>query len=128
MAKKNSLKYFIGYNDDDVIRPLCIKLSQMIGYLKHFERNKTMYFIVVDNKLLKEYNKIWEKVVHLMNIAEFDSDPVYGDNNKYIKTKIKMYEDGVNTNFQGKNAPKENTSYKCLSLIMLDSVIRVNKK
>ena len=63
-----------------------------------------------------------------MNIAEFDSDPVYGDNNKYIKTKIKMYEDGVNTNFQGKNAPKENTSYKCLSLIMLDSVIRVNKK
>ena len=58
MAKKNSLKYFIGYNDDDVIRPLCIKLSQMIGYLKHFERNKTMYFIVVDNKLLKEYNKI----------------------------------------------------------------------
>ena len=30
---KNSLKYFIGYNDDDVIRPLCIKLPQMIGYL-----------------------------------------------------------------------------------------------
>ena len=28
---KNSLKYFIGYNDDDVIRPFCIKLPQMIG-------------------------------------------------------------------------------------------------
>ena len=39
-----------------------------------------------------------------------------------------MYEDRVNTNFQGKNMPKENASYKCLSLIMLDSVIRVNKK
>ena len=25
-----SIKYFIGYNDDDVIRPLHIKLSQMI--------------------------------------------------------------------------------------------------
>ena len=62
-----------------------------------------------------------------MNI-EFDSDPVYGDNDKYIKTKIKMYEDRVNTNFQGKKVPKENVSYKCLSLIMLDSVIRVNKK
>ena len=23
---KNSFKYFIGYNDNDVIRPLCIKL------------------------------------------------------------------------------------------------------
>ena len=28
---KNSLQYFIGYNDDDVIRPLCIKIPQMIG-------------------------------------------------------------------------------------------------
>ena len=39
-----------------------------------------------------------------------------------------MYEDRVNTNFQGKKVPKENALYKCLSLIMLDSVIRVNKK
>ena len=29
---KKSLKYFVGYNDDDVIRPLFIKLPQMIGY------------------------------------------------------------------------------------------------
>ena len=39
-----------------------------------------------------------------------------------------MYGDRVNTNFQGKKVPKENDSYKCLSLIMLDSVIRKNKK
>ena len=58
---------------------------------------------------------------------KFDSELVYGDNDKYIKTKIKLYEDKINTNFQGKNVPKENTSYKCLSLIMLDSVIRANK-
>ena len=62
-----------------------------------------------------------------MNI-EFDSDSVYGDNDKYIKTKKKMYDDRVNTNFQGKKVPKENASYKYLSLIVLDSVIRVNKK
>ena len=58
---------------------------------------------------------------------EFDSEPVYRDNNKYIKTKIKSYEDKVNTNFQGKKIPKENASCKCLSLIMLDSVIRASK-
>ena len=57
-----------------------------------------------------------------MNI-EFDSEPVYGDNDKYINTKIKMYEDRVNTNFQGKKVPNENASCKWLSLIMLDSVI-----
>ena len=116
---KNSLKYFIGYNDDDVIRPLCIKLPQMVGYVKHFDSNKTMSFKVGDNKLLKKYTKIWEKISNLMNI-EFDSEPVYGDNDKYIKIKIKTYEDRLNTNFQGKTVPKENTSYKCLSLTVLE--------
>ena len=55
---KNSLKYFIGYNDDDAIRPLCIKLPQMIGYVENFDSNKTMSFKVSNNKLLKKYNKI----------------------------------------------------------------------
>ena len=78
---ENSLKYFIGYNDDDVIRPICIKLPQMIGYVKCFDSNKTMSFKVIDNKLLKKYNKIWEKISSLMNI-KFDSEPVYGNNDK----------------------------------------------
>ena len=41
---------------------------------------------------------------------------------------MKMYEDRMNANIHGKEVPKENASYKCLSLIMLNSVIRVNKK
>ena len=76
MAQKNSLKYFIGYNDDDVIRPLCIILPQIIGYVKDFDSNKTMSFKVSDNKLLKKYKKIWEKAGNLLNI-EFDSECVY---------------------------------------------------
>ena len=120
---KNSLRYFIEYNDDNVIRPLCINLPHMIGYVKHFDSNKTMSFKVNDNKLLKKYNKIWEKISNLLNI-EFDSQPVYGDGDKYIKAKIKIYGDKVNTNFQSKKVPKENASYKYLSLIML----RVNKR
>ena len=77
---KNSLKYFIGYNDnDDVVRPLCIKLPQMIGYVKHFDSNKRMSFKVNDNKLLKKYKKVWEKISNLLSIT-FDSEPVYGDN------------------------------------------------
>ena len=65
---KCSSKYFIGYNDDDVIRPLCIILPQMIGYVKHFDGNKTMSFKVNDNKLLKKYNKIWEKISNLLGV------------------------------------------------------------
>ena len=94
----------------------------MIGYVKHFDSNKTMFFKVSDNKLLKKCNKIWEKVGNLLNI-KFDSEPVYGDVDKYIKTKLKMYGDRVNTSFQDKKKmSKENASYKCIS------VIRVNKK
>ena len=86
-----------------------------------------MTFRVTDKKLLKRYTKILGKISSLINI-KFDSEPVYGDNDKYIKTKIKIYGDKVNTNFQGKKVSKENASYKCLSLIMVDSVIRVKWK
>ena len=55
----------------------------MIGYVKHFDSNN---FKVSDNKLLKTYNKIWEKISSLMNI-EIDSEPVYGDGDKYIRQK-----------------------------------------
>ena len=67
------------------------------------------------------------KISSLMN-KEFDSEPVYGGNDKYTKTKIKSYGDKVNASFQGKKIPKENTSYKSLSLIMLDSFLRANEK
>ena len=99
----------------------------MIGYVKQFDSNKTMSFKVSDNKILKKYKMIWVKVGNLLNI-EFVSEPVYGDVDKYIKTKIKIYGNRVNTNFQDQKVPKENSSYKCISLIMLDSVIKVNKK
>ena len=51
-------------------------------------RHKTMSFKVNDNRLLEKYSKIWGNVNILMNI-EFDSEPVYSDNDKYIKAKIK---------------------------------------
>ena len=79
----------------------------MIGYVKHFDSNRTMSFKVNDNNLLKSTTKYGKKISSLMNI-EFDSKSVYGDGDKYIKTRIKMYEGRVNTNVQGKKVPKEN--------------------
>ena len=61
----------------------------MIGYVKSFESNMAMSFKISDKQLLKKYNQIWKKVKKLLKIT-FDSEPVYGDNDKYIKTKIKM--------------------------------------
>ena len=45
---KNSFKYFIGYNDNEVFRPLCLRFPQMSGYARKFNENATMSFIVKD--------------------------------------------------------------------------------
>ena len=102
-GKKGNIKYFVGYNDENVVRPLCVKFPQMVGYVKNFDDNKMMSFRVNDKKMLKKYNKIWDIVVDLLDV-QFDSYPVYGNNEKYIKTKRRMHEDRVITNFQGKKS------------------------
>ena len=98
----------------------------MTGYARKFDENATMSFRANNKQLLKNYNKIWEKVEKLLKI-DFESKPVYGDDGKYIKTKIKIYADNVITNFYNKNMSKEKAPCKCLSMIMLDSVIKENK-
>ena len=77
--------------------------------------------------MLKKYNQLWKRAEKLLEI-KFDSKPVYGDDEKYIKTKIKTYGDSAITNFHNKKIPKEKAPCKCLSIIMLDSVIKAKKK
>ena len=61
-GKKNSLKYFIVYNNkEDIIRPLLLKLPQMIEYLEEFDDSTIMSFGIDGSKLLKKYCKIWKK-------------------------------------------------------------------
>ena len=86
-----------------------------------------MSFRVKNKHLLKSYNKIWEKTEQLMRI-DFESKPIYGDDDKYIKTKIKIYVDSMITIFNNKKMPKEKATCKCLSIIRLDSVIKANIK
>ena len=61
-GKYNSFKYFIGYNDNDVIRPLCLFLSQTTGYINKFDKTKiTMSLMIKDIQPLKNYIKVWKK-------------------------------------------------------------------
>ena len=57
---------------------------------------------------------------------DLESKPVYGDDEKYIK--IKIYAGSMISNFHNKKMPTEKAPCKCLSIIMLDSVIKANKK
>ena len=61
---------------------------------------------VKDKERLKNYNKIWKKIERLMSI-DFDSKPTYVDDDKYIKTKIKTYEDSITTKFYNKKGSKK---------------------
>ena len=129
-GKYNSFKYFIGYNDNDVIRPLYLFISQTTGYINKFEKNKITMSLMVENKqLLENYKKIWKKIKRLMGI-DFESKATYND--KYINTKIKTYKDSITTNIYNetgfKEVPEEKVSHKCLSTIILDSVLHAYEK
>ena len=61
-SKNGSVRYIIGYNDDDVSRPLCIRFPQMIGYVNYFDHVKKISLDVSDNKPLKNYKKYGKKL------------------------------------------------------------------
>ena len=103
---KDSFKYFIGYRHEGNAfpSPLFIKLPQMNTYAKYFHKNsKYMNHLVKDEKILKKYLKIYNKIESLIK-KELNSEPVYND--KYIKTKIKIYNDKAYTNCQHNKIPK----------------------
>ena len=56
-GKYNSSKYFIGYNDNGVIRPLYLFISQTTGYINKFDKNKIKMSLLI--KDIQLYNKIW---------------------------------------------------------------------
>ena len=60
----------------------------MTGFAKKLEFILTMYFKISNKELLKKYDQIWKRIEKVLK-TKFDSNPVYGDDGKYIKTKIK---------------------------------------
>ena len=84
-----------------------------------------MSFLIKNDELLEKYNEIWDKFSKVMK-NKFDSVPVYDD--KYLETKIKFFEEKLNTNFHEYKAPKEGSQYICLSVNLVDSIFRLGKK
>ena len=122
----DGFKYFIGYKEGEIVKPLCIILPQMSGYIKYFENGgKNMSFVIKDNDVLDKYNELWDKLKTDLNI-KFHRIPVYDE--KYIKTKITEFNRVINTNFLGDEILKESMHYACIACITIDSVMRIEKK
>ena len=58
---KKAFKYFIGYQEGEIVKTLCIILPQMSGYIKYFENGgKSMSFFIKHNEVWKKYEQIWD--------------------------------------------------------------------
>ena len=120
-------KYFCGYLNNDVIKPLCVILPQMNGYIKYFDDGgKNMSFVTNDEKVYEKYDEIWNVVKGLLKL-KFATSPIRDD--KYILAKLKIFKKKNLTTFNYNNiVPIEKNNYICIPAIDIDSVLKIDKK
>ena len=119
-------KYFIGYQDNEIVKPLCIILPQMSGYIKYFENGgKNMSLFIKDDEVWGKLAEIWDVIKNKLSI-KFHSKPIYDQ--KYLKAKVREFDGVIRTNFLGNEVPKENMHYTCIACITIHSVMRIDKK
>ena len=118
--------HFIGYQEGGIVKPLCIILPQMSGYIKYFENGgKNMSFLIKDNGVWEKYEKIQYVIKNKLSI-KFHSEPIYEQ--KYLKTKVRKFDGVIKINILGNDMPKENMHYECIACITIDSVMKIDKK
>ena len=119
-------KYFIGYKEGEIVKPLCIILPQMTEYMKYFKNGgKNMSFLIKDDEMWETHEQIWDVIKNKLGI-KFHSEPVY--DKTYIKAKVREFDGKIKTNFLGNEVPKENMHYTYTACITIDSVMRIDKK
>ena len=119
-------KYFCGYLNNDVIKPLCVILPQMNGYIKYFnDGGKNISFVTDDEKVYEKYNEIWEVIRNLLKI-DFTVNPVRDD--IYLVAKLKIFNKINKTTFTNNAIPMEKNHYICIPAIDIDSVLKTDKR
>ena len=119
-------KYFCGYLNNDVIKPLCVILPQMNGYIKYFDDGgKNMSFVTDGEKVYEKCNEIWNVVKGPLKL-EFVASPIRND--KYILAKLKIFKKKNLTTFNNNIIPTEKNHYFCIPAIDIDSVLKIDKK
>ena len=119
-------KYFCGFLNNDVIKPLCVILPQMNGYIKYFDDGgKNTSFVTDDEKVYEKYDEIWNVVRSLLKL-KFAACPIRND--KYILVKLKIFKKKNLTTFNNNIVPTEKNHYICIPAIDIDSVLKIDKK
>ena len=119
-------KYFCGYLNNDVIKPLCVILPKMNRYIKYFDNGgKNMSFVTDDKEVYGKYDEIWNVVKSLLKL-KFAASPIRDD--KYILAKLKIFKKKNLTTFNNNIVPIEKNHYICIPAIDIDSVLKIDKK
>ena len=110
-------KYFCGYLNNDVIKPLCVILPQMNGYIKYFDDGgKSMSFVMDDEKTYEKYDEIWNVVKSLLKL-KFAASPIRND--KYILPKLKIFKKRNLTTVNNNIIPTE----KIITFVFLQYIL-----
>ena len=97
-------KYFIGYQEGETLKPLCIILPQMSGYIKYFKSSgKNVSFLIKDDEVWEKYEQIWDVIKNKLGI-KFYSEAIYKQ--KYLKAKVREFDGVIKTNFLSNDMPK----------------------
>ena len=119
-------KYLCGYLNNDTIQPLCVILPQINGNIKYFDNGgKNMSFVTDDEEVYEKYNEIWEVVRKLLKL-KFTVGPARDD--KYIITKLKIFNRINRTTFTDNAIPIERNLYTCIPAIDIDSILKIDNK
>ena len=106
-------RYCIGYQEGEIVKPLCIILPQMNGYIKYFENEgKNMSFLIKDDEVCEKYGQTWDVIKNKQGI-KIHSEPVY--DKTYIKSKVRKFDWKIKTNFLSNECQKK----ICIILTML---------
>ena len=122
---EEGFRYFIGYQKEENVKPLCIILPQMDGYIKYFDNGrKNMSFMIKDVEGWDKCDRIWNAIKDKLDI-KFLCEPVH--EYKYLIAKVRKFNDVIKTNFLGNDVPKEKMHYTCIACIIIDSVMKADK-
>ena len=120
------VKYYVGYCKDELVRPLCVIMPQMGGYIKYFDDGgKKMSFVSDDKDVYEKYGAIWAKVGKLLKL-KFSINAIRDD--KYVCCKLKIFGGLVWSTFTDNVVHIEKQCYLCIAAIDVDSVLNVDKK
>ena len=117
---------FVDLNNDGIIKPLCVILPQMNGYIKYFDDGgKNMSLVTNDEKVYEKYDEMWNVVKNLLKL-KFAVSPIRND--KYILAKLKIFTKKNLSPFNNNIVAIQKNHYICIPTIDNDSALKIDKK